>query len=365
MSVYLILFIFFSSLSLVSLDFMPKVGCKLKFLIFDLFILLLIVVSASKTPLTSWDTNNYYTYFVAAPLLQNYSFVWWGFEPGYALLNTVIKTLGFSHNVLFFIMSAFSLCLYRITILKYSRYIFLSLFVYVSCFYFLNEMIVIRYGLASAILFYNIGNVIDGKRLKSLLCLCLALAFHYTSIVGLVPILLWKDKNQDYYFILTLVAFVFVCFFLVFPPLKLIIDLSEFLPQSIGDIVSRVTRYEELENSSGYKRAIMYLPVIILIFPAFLNAFKNRKKTKLVSIIFLHLLLAFFFMITFSEIASFARLNQIFLGGNILGFGLTVQEYKKDYRFLPLCLLYVIVLCSYIFVRHVFFNSGGSINLIW
>ena len=141
--------------------------------------------------------------------------------------------------------------------------------------------------------------------------------------------------------------------------------MSEFLPQSIGDIVSRVTRYEELENSSGYKRAIMYLPVIILIFPAFLNAFKNRKKTKLVSIIFLHLLLAFFFMITFSEIASFARLNQIFLGGNILGFGLTVQEYKKDYRFLPLCLLYVIVLCSYIFVRHVFFNSGGSINLIW
>ena len=369
MSKIIILGLFASSCFLSLIEFSNiKFSRKFKEKIFDLFFFILILVSASKTNGTSFDTNNYVNYFINAAPINSFNFLWYGWEPGYVLLNSLIKTFSNNYHIFFFVLTTIVLLLYRSIIFRYSNHIFLSLFTYVSCFFFLNEIVIIRFGLASAIVFYNIKNIIEGNKKKALLTVLIAMMFHYTSIVTIIPIILYKKENQENLLhIYTYIFLLMSVLFLLIPPLTIVAYLASFANDNLGNLLWRLLRYQGMESEGSLKRIIIYFPFLFLLILYFKNSlFQNRFSENNQQIVFteiLYLFSAIFFMITCRQVASLARLNAIFLPIIILsGENILQPCYKKD-PFKYFYFLWIFLFNTYIFFRAIFFNSGGSINL--
>ncbi|MBR1638757.1 MAG: EpsG family protein [Treponema sp.] len=365
----IILGLFASSFFLSLMEFVNmKFSRKFKKIIFDLFFLVLILVSALKTNETSFDTNNYVNHFINADPINNFSFLWYGWEPGFVLLNSLIKTFSNNYHVFFFVLTSIVLYLYRSIIFRYSNHIFLSLFTYVSCYFFLNEIVIIRFGLASAIVFYNIKNIVEGNKKKALLTVLLATMFHYTSIVTIIPVLLYRKENQKNLLHIYACIFLFMSvIFLLMPPLTMVAHLASVVNENLGNILWRVLRYQGFESSGSLKRIIIYFPFLLLLIIYFKNSFFqscfSENKQQVVFVEILYLFSAIFFMITCRQVASLARLNAIFLPIIILsGENILQPCYKKD-PFKYFYFLWIYLFNTYIFFRAIFFNSGGSINL--
>lgn len=365
MSIYLISSIYIFCFFLIFLDFTNTLSMKLKKTVFDIVCVIIVLISSGKTEITSYDTKNYISYFNEISCLSELKYTLWGFEPGFVFLNGIIKSLGLEFHYLFFIISCISLSMYRQVIFSYSRYIFLSLFTYISCFFFLNEMIIIRFGLASAFVLYNIKYLTEKKYMKAFFCILIATSFHYTSIVGLIPIFVLRKKYLNSIFFVTLLFSLITLFFIIVNPFRLVIYLSSFANQNISDLLSRLIRYKDIESSAGFKKIVIYIFPFVMIIIGYFNRQREKDLTyRIFYVIYIYYLVSFFFMLTFNQVASLARLNSLFLPITIISYSYVLDSHKKQVYFKYLYVLFFILLNSYIFMRHIFFNSGGSINLV-
>lgn len=369
MSVKLILSIYFFSFFLALLDFSNvKLAERLKKGIFDFCCLILILVSMSKSAATSFDTNNYVNYFINdAGSITNFHFLWYGWEPGYVLLNSFVKTFTSNYHIFFGILTSIVLLLYRAIIFRYSKHIFLSLFTYVACFYFLNEIIILRFGLASAIVFFNVHNIVQGKLKKATLIVILATMFHYTALVALIPVLLYRRTVSKKWCTICIIWFVFFSmFFLIIPPISLIAQIAGVVNSNFADILQRLLRYQSIESEAGLKRVVLYLPFLILLVLNFFNFFVyvTKEQRDILFIQILYLLTSVFLMITCRQVASMARLNAIFLPINIVAGENTLHPTRQRDPLKEFYLFWVFILNTYIFFRSVFFNSGGHIEFL-
>lgn len=366
MSGLLIILTFVLCLLSVGLDFSKRINTKTKKQIFDVLLLLLLLLATMKGKQTSWDTENYCEYYENVATLGSFNYVWWDFEPGYAFLNSALKTMKCPVNVLFFLVAIAPLLVYRKMIFKYSSYMFLSLFTYVTCFFFLNEIIIIRFGIAVALTLYNVKNILEGKKKKALLCLLLAISFHYTALLGVLPWLLYNAKNQ-YVSIRNqfVIVVAFMLLFVIVSPLTIVQWLSNIVSGDLSYILERITRYKGME-SAGIKRVLIYFPFFVLANLMFLYSYKKTGKSKDSSFEYIQALyfnLAFLFMVSCYEVGPLSRLSQVFMPILILSVGNFVKMHEKYKYINSLCLLYVVLFDTYIFFRQVFFNSGNSINL--
>ena len=354
MSAALGLFIFGASFLLIGLDF-TKVNRKYKEYIFNLFCFILIVVAGAKTPATSYDTNNYVLLYESVSPISRFIPFFSGYEPGWELLCILCKTLGFSYNVYFTIISSIVICIYRYVILKKCNNIFIALFTYISCFYFLNEIIVLRHGLASAIIFLELYFLAEGKLKKAFCCAIVAFSFHMVGIFGFIPFLIKNKKISSTYFL--------IIFFAMFFNDRIFINLLIQISQMIGSsalnmAASKITRYVGHESAAGgIKTLIVYSIPFLLSFVVLHN---NQKTNAYIRESSLYMILAAFFMLSFSAVASFSRINQLFLTGNISMSSFYLDEFKKK-RAEAIIIPIFLAVNTYIFFRQNFFNSGGNI----
>ena len=171
MPVIAVFAIYLISLFCIGLDYANEkiIGIKLKRQIFDLLCLILIIFSALKPSDFCFDIEWYCRLFKETAPIYSYRYIFGEYEPAFCYLNSIIKTFTSNYHLLFFILSFISIYMYRAIIMEFAEKKFLALFVYISCFYFLNEMIVLRFGIASAIIFLNIKNLKSGNLKKYLL----------------------------------------------------------------------------------------------------------------------------------------------------------------------------------------------------
>lgn len=107
-------------------------------------------------------------------------------EPLFFVISSLCKTflpasIGYQSVIFIFALLAVSIKLKCID--DYTEFAFLTLFLYISHTFFIQEIIQIRAGLATAIAFYSFRHIIDRNFPKFTLIMLVAIFFHYSAIL--------------------------------------------------------------------------------------------------------------------------------------------------------------------------------------
>lgn len=187
------------------------------------------------------------------------------FEPLYILLNKFLYIGGINGGDAVTIMTILGILGILIYIPKYSSHILISIFVYITHFYFWIGVVLIRQTLAIVLLFPIINYFYEKKYIKSFFIIVLASLMHISSLIWLLVLLLLRIDivNRKYLaWILVILAFLFGYF-----------NGFAFIIQIVAPIFPRgemLLAYLSLEQSLNI---ISYLEVITILF--FAMAFKK------------------------------------------------------------------------------------------
>ena len=363
MSKLAVFIIYGFSLLCIGFDFSGnRYSIKLKKQIFDFFCFILILGATLKPSDFCFDVNNYYMFFNEIDPIYSYHYKFGEFEPAYSYLNAIVKTFTNNYHVLFFVLSFIDVMLYRRIILKYADKIFLALFVYISSFFFANEMVVLRFAISSAIVFLNMENLEKGNFKKFFFFCFLATTFHYSAVSSFIFFLFRKPSKEKRNVKLLIFLIIFMGgFSTIISPIGLIALLAKKVPSLYDAGLWHLLRYIGKEESAGIKRIIIYIPYVYLALLMYINSKRNNYccYNNIAYGQLLYILVAILFMLVFYEVASMSRINQLFLTSVILISGNMILSHKKYKDLKMLYLLGILVLQIYVFLRQNFFNSSG------
>lgn len=158
------------------------------------------------------DTQTYletYTYLINS----NYDFsnIDWnlGSNPGFAVANIIIKSLGFSNNGYLMIYAFVTYLIYIWFIHKYSTDFLMSMFLFV-CLVFTFPLAAIKQCVAVAFCLVAVDKAINKKWFWFVFWILIAETFHaYSFMYLIVPLLFfvpWQDKRTIYWVLIFLVA---------------------------------------------------------------------------------------------------------------------------------------------------------------
>ena len=334
---------------------------KAKKLLFDAICVALIIIAMLKNEQTSPDTANYIAAFQnSLPLTELNTISGW-YEPGYILLNSLIKTLGLQYHFLFFCVAAASVCLYRKIIWEYSEYPFFSLFIYITSVFYLNEIIIIRSGLDTAMVVYNIKNIEKKNSVKSCILVLAAASFHVVGMIGIIPVILMQVTNQTKLLkCIPVLMISALAITIIISPLDIVLVFQNINLPVISARITKLNYYlQQNVVKAGIRRAVLYLPYLFFMFRVIKTKMKSGLKTndRYGLILYYYLLCAIFFIVAFRNFSFLSRVNNLFLSANVLTVpyiikNIKVSSNKNIVRF------FAVVLCTYLFLRQNFFNSG-------
>lgn len=237
------------------------------------------------------DAEAYYQYFLKTPKLLNLN---WdiifnnSMEPGYTVLNSIIKSLGINFSGVFFLVALISLINLHIFINYFSDYYFYALTFYYTRWIFLKEFMQIRNGLACSFIYLAFIELEKNNWKKYLFLVIVGSLFHKAVLIGLCFPIFLKFYKYHWIKICTLVSI------LSLP----VINLKEYLIPillKIGVPEVYVTGYYSVRKSN----MVIYYGIVILIMFLILNKyFTDRKiiflrKTYVFSILLSVVLLGF------------------------------------------------------------------------
>lgn len=144
--------------------------------------------------------RDYYDYLLAYATVQPaFSLAYTRFEPGYATYIWFGKYyLSLEYEQLATILVVVSLTIKQYLLHKYTRYGFIATFVYLLMLYPSHEYTQIRVAVGVAFGFWAIHLFLARRWYVAVLCLAIAVSFHYTMILlpmALVPALLVPNRN--------------------------------------------------------------------------------------------------------------------------------------------------------------------------
>lgn len=179
-------------------------------------IVILALFSGTRYRLGGSDYEIYEKAFNLAPTLLKFDFngnYLFGFETGYMLLNSLIKSLGFNfygftliHSILFYFLLYKAMKRYDV---DFS--FFIIVFLYKSCIF--NTFVSMRQSLVIVIFLYALSYLKDGNWKRYLLMIIPCYFFHSSSLI-LLPIVFLRNKSFTKKFI-TIYGLVFLAFLLL------------------------------------------------------------------------------------------------------------------------------------------------------
>lgn len=132
----------------------------------------------------SIDTSNVFMY------LYNDFIV---LEPGYALLNLIVRSLGFNYTGFLLVVNVFILISYYIFVKKYSSHPLLSFSFLIAT----NLIFPVRQTIAVAITLFGIGAIIRRQPIKFIAIIAIATTFHVSAVVVL-PFYFFAHRKINY-----------------------------------------------------------------------------------------------------------------------------------------------------------------------
>ena len=123
-------------------------------------LLLILVLFAGTRFETGNDWYEYTKVFSNIPSIDTFItnpvvFGMFRMEPGYILLNSIIKTLGGSIDAVFFVSAAFTIIVLFCVFKRYSFFCALAVMLYMRYGYLQTNMMFVRQGIAISILFFS------------------------------------------------------------------------------------------------------------------------------------------------------------------------------------------------------------------
>lgn len=333
-------------------------------LIYTLIFALLIIIAGLKDENTCFDTNNYIGEFERAGDIGSFGGIeYFWHEPGYVFLVMLSKTLSLNYTQFFFLIAFLSLSIYWHVFWKYSSKPFLSLFIFISIAYITQIVVIIRFGLSVAIIFYAISDYMRHGNVTKFAVICFfASLFHYAALSVLLIIPFLYYRVSQYKIKVTLFVLLVLSFFDI-TIMKLIIIISSFLPSYLQFALSKGLQYVDSQGEGTLTQLILLIPFLFYI-----NHFiseKNNYQRCLYDILYkgwIILLMCCLMMIEFTQIEEFSRLNRIYMSVCFLLIPLAISNLNK--RMSTIVYIYTLVYCIARFVRISFFNSGAQIYVI-
>ena len=161
--------------------------------------------------LAGWRTMGGSDFYIYQDIYYGLGLNYFSSEMGYAIINNIFSTIGFSFNGFLFFYSLVSIALLVLFLEKHSLYPKLALLIYLGCYFFFYNMVLNRQMFCMSLALWTIYWW-DKNRFYSLLCLLLGMAFHQSLFV-LLPFLLIYEVLKHTQGIKYWVIF-FVVFFL-------------------------------------------------------------------------------------------------------------------------------------------------------
>lgn len=180
-----------------------KIGFWLCFIIF-------IILSGLRGPQVGNDTSEYLRVFNQ---IHNgfYNDAESRYEIGYLMLNHILCMFSSNGQIIFIVYSVFVYYSFGRFILKYSRFPWLSLFLFLTYGFFSFSVTVVRQSIAISILLYSFDYLLKGNLKKFLIVVGVAVLFHTTAIFFVIAYPIRKFRLNNKTIILFLLAVATAC----------------------------------------------------------------------------------------------------------------------------------------------------------
>lgn len=227
-------------------------------------------------------------------------------EPLFVITNIVFKTIGAADYIYLTFISFLNLFFLYKSITAFSKYWFLSLFLYFSLMYLGGGFTQIRFGVATTLAWYGIVQYYQGKIKVSILAIFCALMFHVSALSILIVFMANRFFKTNTYTVLTISFLSVLITLFSFGGM-----LGSFITLFAGD-----SRYESYLDSEVYSEkansiAIYFYCISILIFWFFRGQMIRELGEQRFYFLFKIGLVAVLFGALFNQMAILSRFGLI------------------------------------------------------
>jgi len=195
-------------------------------------------------------------------------------EPSFIFIAQLANLIAKGEVVfLFLIYAAIGVSLKFIAIKKFSNFLFFSVFIYISNYFILHEMIQIRAGVASALILISLSYSYNRDKKKFIFLILIATFFHFSSIIFL-PLWFLKPNSFKKHIYIYLIPLAYI---IHFTNLNTLLVNSIFVNLNIKQSYINPYRAERLQiNVFGI--FIITRIIIFIYFAMFAESIKRHNK---------------------------------------------------------------------------------------
>ncbi len=197
MHIYYIVFLILSALALLSM--VTNRTLKFSCLVFASFILILL--SGFREAGVGLDDFNYislftniHNYLDFSEGKVNYDYKHIRMEPGFVMLNALLRYISEHYMLLFLVVSTISVSLNSYNFYKYTKYPVLAFIIYYAHNFLHKDITQLRAGIASAIILLAVDSVEKKRFYTTLKYILIAFSFHMSALVAFAPFVLRSFK---------------------------------------------------------------------------------------------------------------------------------------------------------------------------
>jgi hypothetical protein len=274
-------------------------------------------------------------------------------EYGYLFINSIFKTLNLNYTFLFVFISTLTLSLSIGSIKKYSPYFMLSILLYFAHHFVHRDMILIRTGLASAIILFSYRYIISKKYKTFILCILLASLIHKGALMVFLAFLMYLIGFKRKILFIILIISIFIAYYggianILMGYLKSI----GYLPDSID--VYYTYKSQEYNKPLGLFNPTTIKGIFLIIFSMYYYSTLDYMH-KYFKFIFYSYYSSVIWLLIFSDFSIFAGRIATFLSlGEVILFPITILVFSKDSRLLPYVLIMLLAILTF------YLNIQGS-----
>lgn len=311
---------------------------------FVIIIVTLILFSGTRFE-TGYDWMNYTIFFDIVPniseLLNNpEKFFTFRMEPGYLLLNSLVKFFDGSVNEVFFVSAVFVISIFAVLSKKYSLYPFIAILLYIRYGYMLFNMMFVRQGISISIFFYSLKYL--NRPFRYMALNILASMFHYSLLIVLPLYFVLKKHYRNS----VLVVFVLISLILSQMPISGMI--SSVFPVFLSEKMFTYVEGSEQVGNIG----VAFVEKIVLFILLLLFRNKLDSKFKSFNMMFNLFVLGIFCYFAFVDVYVFQqRLVVIFQLSTIFVIAQLLSLFPIILR--AFCVLLLSIIITYFFMAYV------------
>ena len=270
---------------------------------------------ALRGPDVDNDYHNYVMDFYGRGNISEVSFEW---------ITASIRFLNGKPIWMFLIYAILGMILKIVVLYRYSPLFFLSLLLYYSTSFVLQDMNAIRVGVATGFIYYGLRYWSENNRWITFCCILLSIFFHYSCIIFIPMIWLINNDQREFKWYILLIPLSYVFYSVVD-----VISLLSYI--NLPYIAMKLKDYQSVEVVFS-PFAFIYLLRIFIVIIFFLYANTLTIKYSLFPSLFKFYILSIVILISLGSLPVVAsRFSEIFLFSELLLLPMLINEFKEKW----------------------------------